>query len=204
MQAALHLDAGLCKRFNLGYQSAGVNDHASPYHRVLLGAQNAAGDKLQHVLVLADDDGVTGVVSASDARDIVERAGQVIHHLALAFVTPLRSYDYHRFHSDAPVDRTRPRTFHGGLLLMGITRYGQTSNRKLAKGSTQDGAGVWETHRAESLFWCQLRIAETVDHMIVHHAGGLHQGVADCRTYEAETTFLQVFAEGVGFGGASR
>ena len=35
--------------------------------------------------------------------------------------------------------------------------------------------------------------------MVVHHASGLHEGVADRRAYEAEAALLQIFAHGVGF-----
>jgi len=50
----------------------------------------------------------------------------------------------------------------------------------------------------------QFRVAETRNQVIVDHARGLHEGVANGRADEAETALLQIFAEGVGFGGFCR
>src|SRR5882762_3420406 len=50
----------------------------------------------------------------------------------------------------------------------------------------------------------QFRVAKTRNQVIVDHARGLHEGVANGRADEAETAFLEVFAEGVGFGGLCR
>src|SRR6267143_3262628 len=50
----------------------------------------------------------------------------------------------------------------------------------------------------------QFRVAETRNQVIVDHARGLHEGVANGRADEAETALLQIFAEDVGFGGLCR
>ena len=50
----------------------------------------------------------------------------------------------------------------------------------------------------------QFRVAETRNQMIVDHARALHEGVANGRADEAEAALLQIFAEGVGFGGLCR
>src|SRR5260370_39485901 len=55
-----------------------------------------------------------------------------------------------------------------------------------------------------SRFLAQFRVAETRNQVIVDHARGLHEGVANGRADEAETALLQIFAEGVGFGGLCR
>src|SRR5207237_4334805 len=44
-----------------------------------------------------------------------------------------------------------------------------------------------------------LRIPKAIHNVVVHHADGLHEGVADGRSYESEAAFLKVFAHGVGF-----
>src|SRR5438309_10268261 len=40
--------------------------------------------------------------------------------------------------------------------------------------------------------------------VVVDHAGGLHEGVADGRAHELEAAADQIFAQSVGFGGARR
>ena len=47
-------------------------------------------------------------------------------------------------------------------------------------------------------------MARTGDEVIVHHAGCLHEGVADGGTDEFESAPQQVAAHGIGFGGARR
>src|SRR5579859_4260527 len=45
---------------------------------------------------------------------------------------------------------------------------------------------------------------ETIDPMIVHHTGSLHERIADGAAHEAETALLQVLAHCVGFRGTVR
>src|SRR5258708_10049855 len=42
---------------------------------------------------------------------------------------------------------------------------------------------------------------KTASEMIVHHAGGLHECVADRGTHETKSAFFQGFAHGIGFSG---
>src|SRR5271167_2703887 len=44
-----------------------------------------------------------------------------------------------------------------------------------------------------------ISIPEALDHVVIYHSRGLHEGVADSRAYEVETALLQVFAHGIGF-----
>src|SRR5262249_60251114 len=46
---------------------------------------------------------------------------------------------------------------------------------------------------------CELRVAEAVDRVVVYHANGLHEGVADGGADEAEATLVHVFAHDVRF-----
>src|SRR6202171_189508 len=50
----------------------------------------------------------------------------------------------------------------------------------------------------------QLVATETASDVIVHHSGGLHQGIADCGTCESKSAFLQILAHGVGLRGPRR
>src|SRR6267142_3416469 len=99
VQAALYVDASFGERFNFGDQGRRIDYDAGADDCLLLGAQDAAGDKLQDETVFADDYGVPGVVSAGDERDIVESAGEIIDDFAFALVAPLRADHHDRFHA---------------------------------------------------------------------------------------------------------
>ena len=94
------VDATFGEGFDFGDERGGIDDYASADDGVLLGAQNAARDELENVTVFADDDGVTGVVAAGDAHDVVERACEIVDNFAFAFVAPLRADHDDRFHSE--------------------------------------------------------------------------------------------------------
>src|SRR2546423_14549724 len=55
---------------------------------------DAGRDEMQCVRLVADFDGVAGVVTALVARDHVEALGQEVNDLALALIAPLRADDY--------------------------------------------------------------------------------------------------------------
>ena len=50
---------------------------------------------------------------------------------------------------------------------------------------------------SQAFSWVELGIAETSGQVVVHHAYGLHEGVANRGADEGEPAFLQVFAHGV-------
>jgi len=60
--------------------------------------EGAAGQVVQLEHLAADDDGVAGVRPAGVAHDDVCLAGQGVHDLALALVTPLRADDSDAWH----------------------------------------------------------------------------------------------------------
>src|SRR5579863_8223959 len=101
VQTTFYIDADFLEHLDFGNERGWINHDASANHGVLLRPQNTARNQLEHVAVFADDDGVAGVVSAGDARDVVERSGEIVDDLALPFVTPLRADHNHRFHSRA-------------------------------------------------------------------------------------------------------
>src|SRR4030066_2424088 len=57
--------------------------------------------------------------------------------------------------------------------------------------------GGWRSTHARILP-ANLVMAETVEQMGVHHAGGLHVGVADGGADELEAARLEILAQGVG------
>src|SRR5215218_404694 len=70
----------------LGEEGDGVDDHPVPEHAGLARVDDARGDEVQRVRLVADLDGVPGVVAALVARDHVEALGQQVDDLALALV----------------------------------------------------------------------------------------------------------------------
>src|SRR5690348_9428884 len=99
VQAAGDVYTGLSEHFDFLDQGNGIDDHTHADDGVLPGTQNAAGDELQDVLVFSDDDGVAGIMASGNTNDVVERAGEIIHNFAFAFVTPLRADHDDRFHA---------------------------------------------------------------------------------------------------------
>jgi hypothetical protein len=93
VQAAVDVDAGFGERFDFGNEGRGIDYDTGADDGVLFRAQDSAGNELQHEAIFADDDGVTGIVPAGDASDVIESAGEIVDDFAFAFVTPLRA-DY--------------------------------------------------------------------------------------------------------------
>src|SRR6478672_12796062 len=102
VEAAADIDTGFCEHFDFFDEGDGINHDAHADNGVLFRTKNAARNELENVLVLADDDGVAGVVATGNANDVVERAGEIVHDFAFTFVTPLRANDDDRFHSLCP------------------------------------------------------------------------------------------------------
>src|SRR6267154_525228 len=99
VEAPFNVDAGFRERLNFGDEGGGVYYDAGADDCLLLGAQDAAGDELKDETIFADDDGVAGIVSSGDARDIVESSREIIDDFAFAFVAPLRADHHDRFHA---------------------------------------------------------------------------------------------------------
>ena len=64
----------------------------------LPGPQDAAGNQLEDELLLADEDGVAGVVAALVARHDIEALGEEVDNFPLALVSPLGAQDNDVFH----------------------------------------------------------------------------------------------------------
>src|SRR5580704_6423253 len=65
---------------------------------MLAGTQNSARDQLEDETVSVEDDGMAGVVASRASRNVIERRGKIVHHLALAFITPLCAHYHDRLH----------------------------------------------------------------------------------------------------------
>ena len=86
-------DAGRAQRVDLGEKRARVDDEAVADHVHDARAADARRDETQREVLVAELHGVAGVVAALVAGDEVERRGDEIDDLALAFVAPLAADD---------------------------------------------------------------------------------------------------------------
>ncbi len=88
----------LGEHLHLGEQHCRVDDRPRRDHRCAVGVVDAGGDEREGQLLLADDDGVPGVVAALEAHHVVGSLGEVVDHAALAFVAPLGTENDGRCH----------------------------------------------------------------------------------------------------------
>ena len=91
-------------------QRARVDHHAVADDRRDVRVEHAAGHQVELEHLVADDDGVAGVVAALVAHDERDRLGQQVGGLALAFVAPLEADDHGGWHQAPPwmLDVVRP------------------------------------------------------------------------------------------------
>ena len=75
-------------------QGLGVDDDAVADDRHDVRIEDAAGHQVQLEDLVADDDGVAGVVAALVAHDEADGLGQQVGRLALALVAPLQADDH--------------------------------------------------------------------------------------------------------------
>jgi hypothetical protein len=68
-----NVDRTLLQIFQFAQQRGEIDHRAGTDHGLLAGAQNSAGNQLQHVLLIVEDDRVAGVVSACVARRVIKR-----------------------------------------------------------------------------------------------------------------------------------
>src|SRR5690606_34968173 len=69
---------------NLDVDNDAVGDHGHD-----AGRQDAGGQQVQRVLLVADDHGVAGVVAAIELDDVIDTVSEQVGGLALAFIAPL-------------------------------------------------------------------------------------------------------------------
>ena len=85
----------------------GIKHHAVADDAFASRAEHAAGNELQHELVLANDDRVPGVMPAGVARHGGKPLAEHVHDLSLALVAPLGAQHHSRFCSHRRPDPTQ-------------------------------------------------------------------------------------------------
>ena len=97
------------ERVDLVAQCPRVDDDAVADDAELALAHHAGGQQRQLIGVVADDQGVAGVVAALEAHDDVGALRQPVDDLAFALVAPLGADHDHVRHA-GPLHTTRPQT----------------------------------------------------------------------------------------------
>src|SRR6516164_6361481 len=64
--------------------------------------QDAGRQQVQGIALVADDDGVPGIVATLVADDVVDPVAEQVGGLALAFIAPLRADDHDGRHVTGP------------------------------------------------------------------------------------------------------
>ena len=136
------VDAALLEAVDLLEQHLEVDHDAVADDRDAAGAQDAAGQQVQGVLLVADDDRVAGVVAAVELHDVVDPATQEVGGLALALVAPLGSDDDdcgHGMHHPHTCDKPRSRGALTEALYFSTPYSGDLMNRLLAIANAEAG-----------------------------------------------------------------
>ena len=94
MEAPLELEAPALDLLKLAHQVKRVHYDAVADHAAAAVVQNAGRHEVQHVLLVADDDGVPRVRPALEPHDDVRFLGKEVYYLALALIAPLGANQY--------------------------------------------------------------------------------------------------------------
>ena len=92
-QTSVHFHAGFAQGANFLKQGQWVKHHPIANHTTTARTQDAARNELKNELLPVDDDSVPGIVAARVACHNRKIFRENVDNLALAFVTPLRTYD---------------------------------------------------------------------------------------------------------------
>lgn len=97
------VDAALVQSAQLGEQDRRVDDDPVADDRDTSRGENSGREKVERVLLVADDDRVAGVVAALVAHHVIDRAAEQVGGLSLAFVTPLSTEQHKCGHRRTPL-----------------------------------------------------------------------------------------------------
>jgi hypothetical protein len=103
-----HGQAPACQPLDLLGQRPRVDDDAVAENRELALAYHARGKEGELVDLVADHQGMPGVVAALEADDNVSPLREPVDNLALAFVAPLGAYHNHICHVSSRIQRAPP------------------------------------------------------------------------------------------------
>ena len=89
---AVDMHAQLSEAIDLLDQTDRIDHHAVADHADFAFAQDPRRNQVQHIFLLADENGVTSIVSSLGAHDDVRIVGEDINDLAFTFIAPLGAY----------------------------------------------------------------------------------------------------------------
>jgi hypothetical protein len=104
-QSPLRRDAHLLEVAQLLEERVGVDHHAVAEHALHFVVEDARGDQPQREVLVAEADGVAGVVAALETGHDVERRAQEVDDLPLPLVPPLHADDDDVAHGLTPLAR---------------------------------------------------------------------------------------------------
>ena len=99
-EQARGVDTACLEAGHLVQQHGRVDDHAVADDGDDSRGEDAAGEQVQGVLLVADDDGVSRVVAALVAHDVVHAPTEQVGGLALALIAPLSAKQHDCGHGD--------------------------------------------------------------------------------------------------------
>src|SRR5262245_7813058 len=102
VEIAVEGDAAANERLHLLEERSGIDDDAASDDASATRVQDSRRDRLEHELLLADHDGVSGIVAALVANRHVCIGRQHVDHLALALVAPLGAHHHDVGHGYTP------------------------------------------------------------------------------------------------------
>jgi hypothetical protein len=81
----------------------------------------------------------------------------------------------------------------------GRFEHGDSFTASEARWVAQEESGIrGRTAVAAKYTKSDLAVAEAAEYVVVHHPGGLHVGIDDCRPRELEAAVLEILADRVG------
>ncbi len=99
MKPAAYVNPRAAEVVELRNERSWIHHDPCANNRVLTRTQNSTGDQLQDKAAAVVNDRVTRIVASGAARDAIKRSRHIIDDFPLAFIAPLGSDHYDRFHS---------------------------------------------------------------------------------------------------------
>ena len=97
-QASPKVDAAGVQFLHLFHQGFGVDHHPRADNATHAGVQHAGGNLVEDVLLIVDNDSVSGIGATLAADDPLHLRGQHVDDFAFPFVAPLNAHNRHNCH----------------------------------------------------------------------------------------------------------
>ena len=102
------VDAARVQGVELCKENGDVDNHTVGDHGGHAGGQNTGGEQVEGILLIANNDGVAGVVSAVELHNVIDTFSKKVGSFTLTFVAPLGTNQNDCWHDDIPSSLVRP------------------------------------------------------------------------------------------------